>query len=250
MVEELEDLKIEVMDQMLEQAPTDEVREALRSVGERIGQESGEFRAMLQSVLVLRERLDKLERENALASSVLDHLVLGIIFVRPGGRVDQMNEVAKNLIAQEDGLSLSDGHLVAENAEENRVLLELIDEACEGRVDQRPLRLQRSSGGTIELVVRSSEDGALVAVADPSPSPGATPEVLRGLYGLTPTEGRVASLLVCGSTSREIAARLGIGVETVRTHIKHILGKTGCHRQVDLVRRLVLGPGGLRAKTR
>ena len=67
-------------------------------------------------------------------------------------------------------------------------------------------------------------------------------EVFREHYALTPTEARVAELLAMGLTAREIADEHGVGVETTRTHVKHILTKVGCRRQVDAVRRLVSGP--------
>jgi DNA-binding CsgD family transcriptional regulator len=71
------------------------------------------------------------------------------------------------------------------------------------------------------------------------------PETYAQLYGLTLGEARVAHQLVLGRSPRDAAAELGIGVETVRTHVKNILPKVGCHRQVELVRRLVTGAGAL-----
>ncbi|MFX9138885.1 helix-turn-helix transcriptional regulator, partial [Acinetobacter baumannii] len=42
---------------------------------------------------------------------------------------------------------------------------------------------------------------------------------------------------VCeGQTRADIAAMLGISVSTVKTHLIHVFDKTGCRRQVDLVR--------------
>lgn len=79
---------------------------------------------------------------------------------------------------------------------------------------------------------------ALVFVADPErrqlPAPGA----LRIILGLTAAEQSVAEHLLVGLRVEEIAMRRGVGQETIRTQIKEILGKAGCTRQVDLVRKL------------
>ncbi len=81
-----------------------------------------------------------------------------------------------------------------------------------------------------------------MVLGDPEHSVVPNAEVFRAHYSLTPTEARVAALLAMGMTAREIAECHRVGVETTRTHVKHILTKVGCRRQVDAVRRLVSGP--------
>ncbi len=53
--------------------------------------------------------------------------------------------------------------------------------------------------------------------------------------GFTPAEARIAALLVCGRDGSEICFELGLARETVRTHIKRLLQKTGSRRQSELV---------------
>jgi DNA-binding CsgD family transcriptional regulator len=64
--------------------------------------------------------------------------------------------------------------------------------------------------------------------------------VLGGLFGMTPSEVRVAVGIVQGDTPQEIAVRLGLSVETVRSHLKRVFYKSSTRNQADLV-RLVLG---------
>ncbi len=66
--------------------------------------------------------------------------------------------------------------------------------------------------------------------------------ILAGLFDLTGAEARVAREIAGGATPEETAIRLGISIETVRTHLKRIFAKTGTHRQADLVRLLSGGP--------
>ena len=69
--------------------------------------------------------------------------------------------------------------------------------------------------------------------------------LLRQLYGLTPTECRLADLLASGIDLRDAGDRLSTSRETTRFHLRAIFRKTGLRRQTDLV-RLVLGlPGKL-----
>ena len=58
------------------------------------------------------------------------------------------------------------------------------------------------------------------------------------VYGLTPTELRVAQAAADGMTNREIAKQLFISQSTVDTHMRHIFGKTGVHNRAALGRLL------------
>jgi len=58
-------------------------------------------------------------------------------------------------------------------------------------------------------------------------------------YRLTPAEAALALGLVLGHDLALIADELKITYETARTHLRHVLTKTGTHRQTDLVRLLV-----------
>jgi DNA-binding CsgD family transcriptional regulator len=62
-----------------------------------------------------------------------------------------------------------------------------------------------------------------------------TANVVQGLFDLTPAEAKLATLVAAGYPPRDAAARLGVTEETARTTLKHVLAKTGLHRQADLV---------------
>ncbi len=67
---------------------------------------------------------------------------------------------------------------------------------------------------------------------------------LRRLYGLTPSQSRLAELLASGSSWKEAARRLGITEGSARQYLKIIFRKTATNRQADLVRRLNALPVG------
>ena len=51
---------------------------------------------------------------------------------------------------------------------------------------------------------------------------------------LTPREQDVAALIYAGYSNAQIAYLLGLGVETVRTHIQRMLRKCGLHSRMEL----------------
>jgi DNA-binding CsgD family transcriptional regulator len=52
---------------------------------------------------------------------------------------------------------------------------------------------------------------------------------------LTPRESEVLRLVALGNTSVEIAEHLVISKETVRTHVRNAMGKTGAKTRAQLV---------------
>jgi DNA-binding CsgD family transcriptional regulator len=73
-------------------------------------------------------------------------------------------------------------------------------------------------------------------------APGVGPEPLPApspADGLTQREREVALLVADGLRSREVAERLGIASQTVKSHLKTIFDKLGVRNRVELARRLV-----------
>jgi len=62
---------------------------------------------------------------------------------------------------------------------------------------------------------------------------------------LTPREMDVLHLLAVGCSNPEIAERLGVAYSTIRTHVKSMLEKTGCHSRTELT--LLAARSGLAA---
>ncbi|EOD69834.1 helix-turn-helix transcriptional regulator [Amycolatopsis vancoresmycina] len=58
----------------------------------------------------------------------------------------------------------------------------------------------------------------------------------RGWDSLTPTESRIAALVVEGLSNPQIAARLYLSPRTVGTHVSHILTKLEVHSRIDIAR--------------
>ena len=73
----------------------------------------------------------------------------------------------------------------------------------------------------------------------PDSAPEIDSDLLFTVFGLTPAESRVASLLAQGLTLKEIAGQHGIKHDTVRKQLRAIYEKTATNRQHDLIRLLL-----------
>ena len=71
----------------------------------------------------------------------------------------------------------------------------------------------------------------LGAVRRAAPAPGGAGE----LAGLTGREREILRLVAIGLTNREICDRLWVSMPTVKTHVSHLLAKTGSRDRVQLV---------------
>lgn len=80
---------------------------------------------------------------------------------------------------------------------------------------------------------------AMLLVRRVHQSPGATTATLIERFGLTPREAMIAREILKGDGRAAVAARCGISVNTVRTHLERVFEKTGVRRQAELIRLLI-----------
>ena len=80
-------------------------------------------------------------------------------------------------------------------------------------------------GGDLILAVSGVRKSSLVP----------SPQVLMGLFDLTPAEVRFATGLISGGSVQEVSAALGITQSSGRTFLARIFDKTGTHRQSELL---------------
>lgn len=194
----------------------------------------------------------------AAALAALDCVPVGIVFVNQDRQVVAHNAAAAEISAQRDGVRISRGLLQLTNDHDDQVLGESVKAAAtaRGRARRRATRLlkaTRPSGRQaftlmVAPIVGEAPEDSLVAVFVGDPQVEIQPPitVLQQLYGLTPAEAKLASLLAAGLRVDDAAAELGISVHTARAQLKQVFTKTGTRRQAALMRLLLTGPAGLR----
>jgi len=112
--------------------------------------------------------------------------------------------------------------------------------AC-SRSETRPPRSEADEPiANTNGIASTARDGFLRCAAILTMTPVALPqappvELVQSLFDLTPTEARVARDLAAGKTVETIASGGGVSLNTVRTHVRGVLEKTGCDRQADVV---------------
>jgi DNA-binding CsgD family transcriptional regulator len=83
-----------------------------------------------------------------------------------------------------------------------------------------------------DIFVRCAAALVLTPVALPQAPPV---ELVRSLFDLTAAEARVARSLASGQAADDIASAAGVSLNTIRTHVRGVLEKTGCNRQSEVV---------------
>ncbi|PYX84274.1 MAG: hypothetical protein DMG70_07080 [Acidobacteria bacterium] len=194
----------------------------------------------------------------------LDLLNVGVAVTNLAGQVLVANRAADEIIAARDGLELtSRGELSIARGSSNPSCAALRERTAgpmvlgTARNKDSALIVQRPSGKR-PLMVRlrpidrnvvnadPAAAAALVVILDPDSSVEAGEAELRQLYEFTPTEARLASLLIEGKSLNECCDELGIRVSTGRMHLGNLFAKTGVQRQSQLVLLLLKSVGLVR----
>ena len=188
----------------------------------------------------------------ALGSSViglLENARFGVIQLSRRGRIVASNRTACDILRKGDGLTDRGGFLHASLPADDVALQKLLSRVLPpfgGQASGGSTTVKRSvlSPRLVLHVVPLSDEradmltgtvAALVLLVDPASPRRIDPALLKDLLGLTTAESQVATMLAEGYTIRQIAAATGRSEGTIRWHVKHIFGKLGVSRQVELV---------------
>lgn len=117
------------------------------------------------------------------------------------------------------------------------------------------LRLPRAGGPDLYLNVAPfhppqgacADQCCAIVLAREARAPGICAQALQQLFALTPAEAQIGQALAQGAGIDAIAAASGVSVNTVKTHLHHIYGKTGAARQGELIALLHQCAGGIGA---
>lgn len=205
----------------------------------------------VKQALEVQGRLLEAETRQVASLDALDRLGYGVLFVERDGRVAHANRRGEGVLALDDGLCSVAGRLAAQRPSESRRLAKLIDSAARSATDplrkpggttavsrpsgKRPLIVQVCPLATRSKPVLGAHGPAVVFVTDPEDERLIPERHLRSVFGLTPREASVASLLAAGHSLAEIGEELGISVSTVRFYLKQVFSKTDTSRQGELV---------------
>lgn len=204
---------------------------------------------LLLSTIEARLRQSARVRDHAapvacIGRHMLDHLAVGVLAFGADGALVHMNRLAQQLLPAGPEPALA---TLAEP------LQQLLEAADAGRDEARSVVMSASSGKSLLALLFScpvdgggasgpAEPVVLAYLTDPSRRVPLSMGALKEMFGLTPTEARVARLLAAGMRPDEVSVELDVSPTTTAFHMRNIFGKTGTHRQADLVALLLSLP--------
>jgi DNA-binding CsgD family transcriptional regulator len=208
----------------------------------------------LQRALQIMIRLDVGDQMRALSFELLERADLAVLVLDRDRRLLYANRPGEQLLESRALLGVRNGRIHAPR-QQARAFDCLVEAAARTSASQSiaaggSIELEAEGGETLRLLVAPVPNrrgglglsaGAVMLLADAGRAP-APADLLRSRFGLTNAETELLSALVEGERLPDYAARRGIRIGTVRTHLKRLLGKTHHHRQVDLVRAVTSDP--------
>jgi len=202
----------------------------------------------LATVIELRRRLQNAERGYATLAHLIDRLETGVILTDGMARPVMLNAAAERIVGERDCLAIDAAGLAATTPAATRLLRERIEAAArEAAVEPQRIHLDRQSRrlpllATILPISRIEIDapGAGAArvgifLSEPDLPPSIDRDAVARTFRLTPRESEIAILLADGSDREMVAMQLGIGVGTVREHLRQVFAKTGVRSQPALL---------------
>jgi DNA-binding CsgD family transcriptional regulator/PAS domain-containing protein len=190
-------------------------------------------------------------------ADALDGLSAGMFLVDARGRIVHANVRGHAMLAERSPLHATRGMLATSDPDAGRALRDVFIAAGSGdaAVGAKGIAVPLSSNGKDHVAhvlpltsgARRRAGTAYAAVAVvfvhkavlEIPSP---PEMIARAFKLTPSELRVLLAIVEIGGVPETAEALGVGKETVRSHLKEVFAKTGTNSQVDLVKLIAAFP--------
>jgi len=210
----------------------------------------------VRRALLIGKVIDLHKVEAAALADSLDALASGMFIVDATGRIVHANRSGYVMLDEANALRAPGGRLGATDPAADQALRDIFAAAgggdaalgrkgvavpLKGRGEERFVAhvLPLTSGARRKAGV-SYRAAAAVFVRKATMNAPSAPEAVAEAFRLTPAELRVLFAIVEIGGASEAAYVLGISVDTVKTHLRHLFEKTGAGRQADLV-KLVAG---------
>lgn len=169
------------------------------------------------------------------------------------GRIAFATEAARALDPLHDGLWIGpDGTPTADHPADHdrlrRVIKAALDAGAAKDIACPPATTvrRRSTPDPLKVTAyplsapeRLAGAGAALVVSDLSALPKDATAKLRDHYGLTSAEAKLALAVARGKSITDYAAEAQLSVNTVKTHMKRVLSKTGARNQAALIRLML-----------
>ena len=204
----------------------------------------------LQRALRMWEQLGYASLLTGASVEVLARCPAAALVVTADARLLYANSKAIDMLEEGSAIRSRQGRISANRDTDAAQLLALIRAASDATAGSNPqegvMLAHRPSGAAVSLLVAPFSvsipghawAGAIVFIRDPAKTV-LERGTLQTLFGLTPTESRIAAAMARGRSVEAIAANQHASLQTVRKQVKAIFAKTGTHRQAECVAMLL-----------
>jgi DNA-binding CsgD family transcriptional regulator len=175
----------------------------------------------------------------------VDHETCPLIEVASDKRVLWMNASAHEQITDHPALIISGGRLRARNRSHEaslQVAVEWVSLQVHGDLPPSPLTrpvravmLGESDDAVPNFCWVLVEDGKILVTFNDERLLKRRIAIAQAMYGLTAAQAQLAALIAEGCDLSVAAEKLGVSINTVRTHLQRMFERTGVHSQSALV---------------
>lgn len=210
--------------------------------------------------LSIAERIDYLEQKNHSLNSLLNHIPVGVVLLNAESEILLTNELAEETLQLNQGLCQQGRILVTQEEDSTLLLQQYVRELSElGSEASNSRGLPITSIGQSEqqnMVILSpinhlsnadlEKSASVVLFISPS-----RPDIELDLtafaegYKLTPKEQRIVNYIAQGVAPPDIADKIFVSYNTVRTQLKSVFKKTSVSSQSELASLVLTGPWGM-----
>lgn len=207
--------------------------------------------ALAPHLAISLELYSVIERERVragISGDAVRQLNYGWLTLDGRGFVLDMDQGAADLLRGSAALRVQTGsRMLAASADVNRQLTAALEEFS-ADPEARPRAVRLSEDPWLDMLLRPVRDHVLSGPARPvltafvhgdrETGANRVDQYVR-LFGLSPSEARLALAILRGRTIAEAATELGVTEQTARGYSKIVYAKTGARGQADLVRILL-----------
>jgi DNA-binding CsgD family transcriptional regulator len=219
-------------------------------------QEDSEFLVRIgrhfRNAVRLRRDVLRIKVMSEFQAEGLNRMGVGGILVDQDGSMILLNEVAKNVVAQEDGLKFCNALIHAIDDHDDKRLQANIREVLgsEERPQTRAMTVSRRSGRrdlglvisgrrSMSLISGKPETNALIFIRDTDSMTELDAGLVQQLFHLTRAEASLAVGLAKGKSLEDIETEFNIRHNTARAHLRSIFLKANVHKRSELVHLLI-----------
>lgn len=219
-----------------------------------------------QGAFNLHREFVGLRGSNYYLQSCINRMLIGVVILKPNGKIEFINELAQQIIDSNPVLSSHNDQLRANPAHNDNQLQALLDTCITGSgreltqhtadgVAALALRLDESSAplpmmitplyqqsNTEQLAIGQPPSRIAIFFAEPERAHDYSLDAIAKLYDLTPAEAGVAIAISNGYTVAEYADRKNVKKSTVQTQVKRVAEKLEVSRQAEIVKVLLQTP--------